>query len=89
METPRPGSVNVLESTFDDVLARAMRARDALAGAGTLIGHESALAELIATARVAIADIVDTLEQSLAVDAERKRIHGAQAFKLVAPAVSR
>lgn len=75
MEALRPESVNIPESTFDDTLSKAMQARDLLVGASAIVRAQpsTALADLIARARAAASSIVDALEQTMALDAERKR----------------
>ena len=84
--------VNIEASTFDDALSKAMQARDLLIGASAIVraNPSSALADLIARARAAMVAVVDALEETMALDAERKRSEAqrlhAQAPKHVAPA---
>jgi len=81
MLSERSQHVNLPDGTVDDLLARALRVRDLLVGASALLrgaNASSPLHELLATARVGAAAVVDTLEQAMAVAAERARnVHAA------------
>lgn len=90
MEALRPDHVNVLESTFDFVTSKSMEARDLAIGLSAVVrtNPSSPLTDLIARIRAALVSVVDALEESAAIDAERKRNH-AQAGKHVGMEVRR
>lgn len=85
------GSCKLSPEEFDQLLGRAERARDLLAGAVALLrehGIAATAADLLATTRNVVHAIVHECEDAQARAYEARRVH-SQALKSVAPAPTR